>query len=970
MATGWLRGTVKEVPSGDTLVIVGAVKAGPPPEKRITLSSLVAPKLGKRDGSSKDEPFAWASREFLRQKCIGQSVVFKVDYVVEQIGNREFGSVFIGQQDNVALAVVSNGWAKVRAGGEKQSPYVEELKKAEEAAQIAGLGIHTRDPSAVAKSVREIQVGDDAFNTTSFFQTVGKGKTVQAIVESVINGSMIRVTLLPGLQSAVVQVCGVQAPSMGRRAVADPAATADGEASAAPAVPSAASIAASSNAEPFAREAKYLAEVKTLNREVTLVIEGVDKYNNLFATVQVAGAEAGQTDSLAELLVKAGYAKVMEFSVNMMTSGSQRLRDLERAAKQERRAIWTNYVPAPTNQTKLSMNFNGKVVEIVSGDCLVIKDSASGVERRVQLSSLRAPRMSTRDRPADPWATDAKEFLRKRLIGREVEVKMEYTRKVPAAGEVGPSPADRELAFGNVETVPEKGEEKQNVSEMIVARGFAQVVRHRSDEERSCVYERLLECEELAKSSKRGIHSTKEPAANRINDVSLPGSATKAKQYLPFFQRAGKMLAVVEYVLSGHRLKLQIPKEGVCIVFAPSGIKTPSRPQPAANGKPAVQGEPFADEAVAFTREHAMQRDAEVTIETMDKGGTFLGTINILPASPAAKPLNLALSLMRAGLAMIQPNMDPSRLVEGSALAEAQRQAKEARLKIWQNWSPEQEAQPEEEEASATNGATNGSHAARPQEVLEVVVTEVADASEFYVQVVNEPRINWITEQLAAVSLTDGPVIPPELRAGQWCLGQYTLDNQWYRAYIERVNTKEPMYDVFFVDYGNREKLPSSRIRAMDTTLAAVPPQARMCTLAHVKVPEPTSDYAAEAKSVLAQLLSGGQRLLAHVSGREKPGPKDKHPKYAHGKLTVTLVEADTGVNMAAEMLLAGMAQLPKLSKVRDPAAREAVQKLQEYEEEARQAHRGIFVYGDPGDSDDEGAAPAPKPAGAWGKPR
>ena len=45
-----------------------------------------------------------------------QQCVFKVDYVVEQIGNREFGSVFLDQQENVALAVVSGGWAKVGAG--------------------------------------------------------------------------------------------------------------------------------------------------------------------------------------------------------------------------------------------------------------------------------------------------------------------------------------------------------------------------------------------------------------------------------------------------------------------------------------------------------------------------------------------------------------------------------------------------------------------------------------------------------------------------------------------------------------------------------------------------------------------------------------------------------------------------------------------------------------------------------------
>ena len=55
------------------------------------------------------------------------------------------------------------------------------------------------------------------------------------------------------------------------------------------------------------------------------------------------------------------------------------------------------------------------------------------------------------------------------------------------------------------------------------------------------------------------------------------------------------MQAVVEYVLSGHRLKLLIPKEGVCIVFAPSGIKTPSRAQPAGAGKPAVIAEPYGE---------------------------------------------------------------------------------------------------------------------------------------------------------------------------------------------------------------------------------------------------------------------------------------------------------------------------------------------------------------------------------------
>jgi staphylococcal nuclease domain-containing protein 1 len=42
------------------------------------------------------------------------------------------------------------------------------------------------------------------------------------------------------------------------------------------------------------------------------------------------------------------------------------------------------------------------------------------------------------------------------------------------------------LAFGNVEVVPEKGEEKQNVGELVVARGFASVIKHRLEEVRGC----------------------------------------------------------------------------------------------------------------------------------------------------------------------------------------------------------------------------------------------------------------------------------------------------------------------------------------------------------------------------------------------------------------------------------------------------------------------------------------------------
>lgn len=101
----------------------------------------------------------------------------------------------------------------------------------------------------------------------------------------------------------------------------------------------------------------------------------------------------------------------------MMISGAFTLREAERKAKKERLNMWRNYAPPAGSSTKQSGKFTGAVTEVVSGDVLVVKDAASGAERRVTISSIRAPRAGRRDEKAEPYGTEAKEFLRSRLIG-------------------------------------------------------------------------------------------------------------------------------------------------------------------------------------------------------------------------------------------------------------------------------------------------------------------------------------------------------------------------------------------------------------------------------------------------------------------------------------------------------------------------------------------------------------------------
>lgn len=66
---------------------------------------------------------------------------------------------------------------------------------------------------------------------------------------------------------------------------------------------------------------------------------------------------------------------------------------------------------------------------------------------------------------------------------------------------------------------------------------------------------------------------------------------------------------------AGHRLKISVPKEGVTIAMAPSGVRAPQRAMPAMHGRPAVPGEPYGEEAYLWTREHFNQRDVSVTID-------------------------------------------------------------------------------------------------------------------------------------------------------------------------------------------------------------------------------------------------------------------------------------------------------------------------------------------------------------------
>lgn len=90
------------------------------------------------------QPFGYGAREFLRKLLVGKEVSFVSDYTIPTT-QREYGSIFLANGDNVAELGVKAGWLKVREGGkttrEDQEEALEKLEQLQREAQDAKLGM-------------------------------------------------------------------------------------------------------------------------------------------------------------------------------------------------------------------------------------------------------------------------------------------------------------------------------------------------------------------------------------------------------------------------------------------------------------------------------------------------------------------------------------------------------------------------------------------------------------------------------------------------------------------------------------------------------------------------------------------------------------------------------------------------------------------------------------------------------------
>lgn len=110
-------------------------------------------------------------------------------------------------------------------------------------------------------------------------------------------------------------------------------------------------------------------------------------------------------------------------------------------------------------------------------------------------------------------------------------------------------------------------------------------------------------------------------------------------------------------------------------------------------------------------------------------------------------------------------------------------------------------------------------------------------------------------------------------------------------------------FEVFYIDYGNREFLPYSRLRPLDPSVSTAPGIAQLCSLAYIKVPNLEDDFGQEAAEYLSELtLNNSKEFRAMIEEQDTSGGKSKGPGSGT-VLIVTLVDTEGEFSINAAML-------------------------------------------------------------------
>ena len=816
-------------------------------------------------------------------------------YTIPTGAKRDYGTIKLpGFDASLPDISVQEGWTRVRDEAGKRSDESEETVALLE--RLRALEAHARDAEkgVWAGAVQgQIETSYELSDAKALVEEY-KGKDLQGIVERVFNGDRIVLRLLLSPEEhlqTVVALAGVRAPAAKR---ANPS---DGN---------------QQPGEPYGDDAQAFVESRLLQRKVQVSLLGVTPQGQLIASV------LHPNGNIARFLLEAGLARCHDHHSTLLGPHMAAFRHAEKAAKDGRKGLFTGLVAPKGPAGGAAEDY--VVSRVLNADTLFLRNK-SGQEKKISLSSVRQPKPS--DPNQAPFAADAKEFLRKKLIGKHVKVIIN-----------GKKPATEGYEERDVATVIQGN---TNVALGLVEAGYASVIRHRQDDDdRSPDYDSLLIAEADAQKDGKGMWSPKPPRTKPYQDYSE--SLQKAKMEVSILQRQKRVPAIVDFVKSGSRFTVLVPRENAKLTFVLSGIRAPRSAR-----NPGEPSEPFGQEAHELANRRCTQRDVEIDVENIDKVGGFIGTLYV-------NKENFTKVLLEEGFATVHA-YSAERSGNATEYFAAEQRAKDARRGLWQDWDPVKEAEEAEatEEANATangqNGAENES-SQRRKDYRDVMVTYVDPSTcKLKLQQVGSGT-SALTELMSAfrsfhINKANDTPLPGPPKAGDFVAARFTEDNEWYRAKVRRNDREKQQAEVLYIDFGNSEVVPWSRLRPLTQPQFSVQKlraQASEAVLSFLQFPG-ASEYLDDAVGFIGDQTFDRQ-LVANVDYISSEGTM-------HVTLLDPSVSKSLDESINAEVVREGLAMVPKKLKAWERAAGETLTSLRALESEAKEDRRGMWEYGD-----------------------
>ena len=887
----YLSGKVKNVLSGETLVLVPpASTAIPVPERMLTLQYV--------------RVASYEAGQFLRQFVIVKVVNFTVSFELPTTG-KQFGDVQAPIFDSLIELMVQKGLAKlkdnIKTNTDEEDAFVDKLRGLEQTAQKNGLGVW----SPTFAEPRIVPLDQEICEQS-------KAKPLPLVIEKVISGDRFIGRILLGADRHVLQPMILAALKAPRTDDLEPA------------------------ARKVAHQGKQYIEDHLLITKAPLKVVVVGE---TMAGVTLVLVVHPSGNSIQQKLLENGYAEIVDWQSTLLGSTVMSgFRKAQQTAKALGKGIHASVTAASASAAPAGVSVRSLRPTITVDSVVVSKvlgiDSfnvflPSGEEITVLLASLRGPRpndttVTTNAKEQQALVQMAREFSRNLLIGKTASMFIDGFRA-----------ANKSLNLDERFLVSLKVGDN-DVSETIVSNGFASVIRHnkQTSNERSMNWDRLVELEEAQKKlGKKGIFYSGDISkiltiGTRVVNASENG--TKSKSFFSGFHKKGRISGYhLEYIQSMNRVRLYSPREGTKLTLVLGGL---SNYRSSESGRVGLE----------YMNKHYLQRNVEFDVYETDKVGGFIG--NLYASAQAAKPVQV--ELLRAGLASVHETALSSSAF-GADFKAAEKSAKDAKKGVWENYDAEAEKAAADQETARLSQLSLEN--LKPK-FFDVEMVDISDdgvfsfhnadaqmASKFasFKQSFNKFHAQNPSASAASVDLPVNLTKPP--KKNEYVSAKYGDSGKYYRAKVQSFDKNTHKYYLKHVDFGNVDKATLKELRALPAqySVATIPPFACTFKLRAISLPPSyPADYLSDALALLEDLTFDKKLVLAgypSTSGTDFDGVLyDAEKSLSDAEYTINKEFVSRGYGI-----------------VNPKAGGEDVAALLKVEEEARRARLGCWEFGD-----------------------